>query len=317
MERNTISIVIPAYNAEKTIKRCIDSILSQTYKNLEIIIIDDGSTDNTLMECQSMNDCRIKVIHTLNYGQGHARNIGIDAANGEYIAFVDADDYCEPDMYENLYRMITTNNADMVCCGHCDVIGGKLIEHRNSDRNLLNRTDALRHFAKMDGIKWGVWDKLFKTNKINDLRFPSKKMHAEDVIFLLQFITHNNIFYYENIGSYHYYRDNANSFTKKKWNRTNYGLTIFYEQLSQAMVNYNISDCVEQVQARFYENLLSTFIRSWKNGYKDIHNAIYSSMQHHKKDILKNRCLSFLIKYDLYLCIQMPRTMTLLQFWYK
>lgn len=317
MERNTISIVIPAYNAEKTIKRCIDSILSQTYKNLEIIIIDDGSTDNTLMECQSMNDCRIKVIHTLNYGQGHARNIGIDAANGEYIAFVDADDYCEPDMYENLYRMITTNNADMVCCGHCDVIGGKLIEHRNSDKNLLNRTDALRHFAKMDGIKWGVWDKLFKTNKINDLRFPSKKMHAEDVIFLLQFITHNNIFYYENIGSYHYYRDNANSFTKKKWNRTNYGLTIFYEQLSQAMVNYDISDCVEQVQARFYENLLSTFIRSWKNGYKDIHNAIYSSMQHHKKDILKNRCLSFLIKYDLYLCIQMPRTMTLLQFWYK
>lgn len=314
---STISIIIPAYNAEKTIKRCIDSILQQTYTNFEIIIVDDGSTDNTLTVCNNIKDNRIKVIHTSNQGQGHARNIGIDSANGEYITFVDADDYCEPDMYENLYRMITTNNADMTCCGHCDVIGDELIEHRNSDRNLLDRTNALRHFAKMDGIKWGVWDKLFKADKINDLRFPSEKMHAEDVIFLLQFIIRNNRFYYENLGSYHYYRDNANSFTKKKWNRSNYGLTLFYEQLSQAMIDYNISDCIEWIQARFYENLLSTFIRSWKNGYMDIHNAIYLSMHQHKKDILKNQCLSFLIKYDLYLCIQMPRIMTLLQFWYK
>lgn len=317
MERNTISIIIPAYNAEKTIKRCIDSILLQTYTNLEIIIVDDGSTDDTLLICNNIKDNRIKVFHTSNQGQGHARNIGIDSANGEYITFIDADDYCEPDMYENLYRMIITNNADMVCCGHCDVIDGKLIEHRNSDRNLLDRTEALRHFAKMDGIKWGVWDKLFKADKINNLRFPSEKMHAEDVIFLLQFIICNNRFYYENLGSYHYYRDNANSFTKKKWNRSNYGLTLFYEQLSQAMIDYNISDCIEQVQARFYENLLSTFIRSWKYGYNDIHNAINSLMHQYKNDILKNQCLSFLIKYDLYLCIQMPRIMASLHFWYK
>ena len=122
-----ISIIVPIYKTEKQLGRCIDSILSQTFTDFELILIDDGSPDRCPELCDDYEkqDNRIRVIHKKNEGQARARNIGLDLAKGQYIGFVDSDDYIERDMYEKLYSALVKNNADLCICGY-------LYKHENS-----------------------------------------------------------------------------------------------------------------------------------------------------------------------------------------
>lgn len=114
-----ISVIVPVYNSQKWLERCVNSILNQTYSSLEIILVDDGSSDNSGKLCDylSQKDHRIVVIHTINGGAARARNIGLDRATGEYIGFVDSDDYIEPEMYSCLLNALIDNVADIACVG--------------------------------------------------------------------------------------------------------------------------------------------------------------------------------------------------------
>lgn len=116
----TVTVVIPIYNVEKYLNRCIESVVGQTYKNLEIILVDDESPDNCPQICESWKDRdnRIKVVHKKNAGLGYARNTGIDCATGEYICFVDSDDYIATDMVEKTYKCAEQYNADIVLYGY-------------------------------------------------------------------------------------------------------------------------------------------------------------------------------------------------------
>lgn len=113
-----ISVIIPVYNVEKYLHRCLDSVIEQTYKNLEVILIDDGSTDHSGEICDdyAAKDVRIHVIHQENQGVSAARNKGLDTAKGEYIAFVDSDDYILPEMYAKMLECIIENNVDFCVC---------------------------------------------------------------------------------------------------------------------------------------------------------------------------------------------------------
>ena len=113
-----ISVIVPVYNVEKYLKKCVNSICNQTYENLEIILIDDGSTDNSGLICDELSckDNRIVVIHQNNGGQATARNMGLSAAKGEFIGFVDSDDWIEPKLYETMLSII--QNHDIAICGH-------------------------------------------------------------------------------------------------------------------------------------------------------------------------------------------------------
>ena len=110
-----ISVIVPVYNVEKFLDKCISSIVNQTYKNLEIILIDDGSTDESVQICDKWQekDNRVRLTHKENTGVSDTRNIGLEKTTGEYICFVDSDDYIEPDYIENLYKSLTENNADI------------------------------------------------------------------------------------------------------------------------------------------------------------------------------------------------------------
>ena len=120
MDEKLVSVIIPAYNIEDYIGRCLDSVLSQTYKNLEILVVDDGSSDCTgeILDDYEKKDQRIRVIHKENGGVSSARNIGIEAATGDYIGFVDGDDLMEPEMYKTLVNLLKEENADIAHCGH-------------------------------------------------------------------------------------------------------------------------------------------------------------------------------------------------------
>ena len=117
-------VIVPVYNVEAYLERCVESILKQTYSNLEILLVNDGSTDKSGELCDqlALRDTRIRVIHKENGGLSHARNRGIDEASADLIGFIDSDDYIDEDMYETLYRQIKEANADLAMCGHYDVI---------------------------------------------------------------------------------------------------------------------------------------------------------------------------------------------------
>ena len=167
-----ISIIVPVYNVEPYLRKCLDSILDQTYRDLEILIIDDGSTDGSGAICDEYagKDDRIKVFHTENKGLSAARNLGLDNASGDWIGFVDSDDWIEPDMYEVLLRKAEETGADVVECGcHIDYRATSY-EHPAIQR-AVSDIDAVESLIRGE-IRTQVWNKIWRSHLFTDIRFP-------------------------------------------------------------------------------------------------------------------------------------------------
>lgn len=187
MNSKLISIIVPIYNAEKYIKRCIESILNQTYTNLEIILVNDGSQDKSLEICNSfaIKDTRIKVIDKKNEGVSKARNEGIDVASGEYIIFVDSDDWMENTMCEEMIQSAIINNSDIVVCGYNNYLEN---DDKYENINLKDYNDL--SFAEIitdDDTLYGgfPWNKMIKTS-ILKYKFNDKVHYYENLLFFVQ-----------------------------------------------------------------------------------------------------------------------------------
>ena len=150
MDEKLVSVIIPAYNIEDYIGRCLDSIISQTYKNLEIIVVDDGSRDYTgeILDNYAKKDRRIKVIHKENGGVSSARNKGIEAAEGDYIGFIDGDDLIEPGMYKTLVDLLEEENADIAHCGYQMVFPDRVDYYYNTGKKKIQ--------TKEEGLKYKI-----------------------------------------------------------------------------------------------------------------------------------------------------------------
>lgn len=177
-----ISIIVPVYMVEEFLPKCIDSIINQTYKNIEIILVDDGSEDNCPILCDeyAAKDERIIVIHQENVGLSGARNKGLEIAKGEYVCFVDSDDYIDEEFIESLYDAIKKTNSDISMCFYYDVY--KEVEKKYfppSKRIIVfNNIKIMKKMTKVQYIV--TWNKMYKTSLFNDVRFPLGKIH-EDV----------------------------------------------------------------------------------------------------------------------------------------
>lgn len=180
-----ISVIIPIYNVEKYVKRCLDSVLNQTYCHLEVILVDDGSTDSSGKICDEYKkmDTRIRVIHKSNEGVSSARNLGIEVANGEYIAFIDSDDAMEKDCIEYLYRLIQENHCSLSICSYRIRFEGKNKYH-NTGRGGQEVLPSEKCIEKMlygeDGIDVFPWGKLYHRSIMGAIRYPHGKL-AQDV----------------------------------------------------------------------------------------------------------------------------------------
>lgn len=187
---NLISIIIPIYNVEKYLRHCVDSVLNQTYENIEVILVDDGSPDKCGEICDEYaeKDERIRVIHKENGGLSDARNAGLAIATGEYVAFVDSDDYIEKDMYEKLYEAIRKANADMSICNFKYVGENGIDYFDNSDLpikdNVLSGKDILLN--ELFEPKWHywvvAWNKLYKRELFNDIHYPIGRIHEDEFV---------------------------------------------------------------------------------------------------------------------------------------
>ena len=194
-----ISVIIPVYNVEGFVKRCVDSVVNQTYPHLEIILIDDGSADSSGDICDryAQTDGRIVVIHQENAGLSAARNRGLDIAKGEYVGFVDADDYIDADMYQTLYNKAAETGCDII---ECDL--------RHTYKNTEDVEKAVRHYDKKNLICFGrgvAWNKLYRRGLIQDtgVRFPAGLIY-EDMEFHVKLIPYVKGYEYADIAPYHY-----------------------------------------------------------------------------------------------------------------
>ena len=189
MEEPLISVIVPVYKVESYLDKCISSIANQTYTNMEIILVDDGSPDNCPAMCDAWaeKDSRIRVIHKTNGGLSDARNAGMAVATGELMAFVDSDDWIAPDMYEHLYRRLAEDNSDIAACG-VQMIWEDKTPSRALTREgscVLNQEEAMQAIIEESWLKQPVWYKLYKTALVRDILFPKGKYH-EDVFWSYQ-----------------------------------------------------------------------------------------------------------------------------------
>lgn len=215
-----ISVIIPVHNGEKYVKTCVDSILCQTYTELEIIIVENASTDATFDICKQYekeNPC-IRVISTNQKGVSHARNLGIGMAKGEYISFVDADDYVSPFFFEKLYKCVKNNDSDFA---FCNCIIGTEKDHSFLDKKSENKVDCVKEYScsefyyntymKSQTIFSVVWNKLIRKDCIGDNLFDEKLGYVEDRNFIIRCVCSAKKICYLNEDLYYYWRGNETS----------------------------------------------------------------------------------------------------------
>lgn len=205
-----VSIIVPVYNVESYLKRCIDSILAQTCSDIEIILVDDGSTDASPRICDEYadKDSRIEVIHKKNGGQSEARNRGLDICKGDYISFVDSDDWVEPAYIEELLKLITKEDVDIAIC---ELKRTKFFEEKNEPQKIDSRcytsADAIRRLFVQKEVSFiGPVCKIYKRRLFNTVRFPVGKFHEDEFVTHVLFSHAKKIVYTSAILYYYYQR---------------------------------------------------------------------------------------------------------------
>lgn len=256
-----ISVIVPIYNVEKYLQECVESICSQTYKNLEIILVDDGSTDNCGKICDELKerDSRIKVIHKKNAGQGLARNSGIEIARGEYLGFVDSDDLIFPQMYEYLMQGIVEKDAQISATARLQIKESDRLNHLEFDlsKYKVNYEVFSGHAAVKELLqshrkfKNAVWDKLYKRELFNHIKFRS--VYAEDREVMYKLLYMCDRISYINIPLYGY-RIREGSTMLSLWN--DHKDNCVYEQDEQCFSFFKERREQELINAAIYWHLI-------------------------------------------------------------
>lgn len=213
-----ISVIVPIYKVEPYLRKCVDSILNQTYQNLEIILVDDGSPDNCGLICDeyAQKDSRIRVIHKPNGGLSDARNAGMEVMSGNYVAFVDSDDWIEPEMYETLLTQLKKYNADMSFGGVTDDLerDGAVTSVKTSQYgDTPFAEDKLAAMKRYFHGSWAAWDKLYRASLFDGIRYPVGEINEDEAI-VLHLLDRCERVCYTNQVFYHYMkRENSGSIT--------------------------------------------------------------------------------------------------------
>lgn len=303
MDKPVVSIIIPIYNAENYISKCIESVLSQTYSNIEIIVIDDGSTDNTnSIVFKYEHDSRLRHFRKENTGVSDTRNYGIDNSSGDIIIFADADDWLRETLVENVVNYFTTYKCDMVQFNfeRVDEFGEILINEKYYEGYTSDKNAIIKLFFS-EQIKNSVWNKAFKRELIGDVRFDNSLSIGEDALFCYNCLQ-KTISLYSTKDSFYYYYLSRESAVRKKFN------SKMLEYLS--VINLQISDfsnnneMLSILHRRKLEYLLAIYSRAIQE--KADRNDLRIVINELKKDFrsyLKNNSIPVILKFKLLICL--------------
>lgn len=287
-----VSIIIPVYNVEKYLKACVDSVLCQTLKDIEIILVDDGSTDNSGNICDTyIHDPKVNVIHKKNGGLSDARNAGVAVARADYIGFVDSDDYIEKDMYELLYNNMIDYNADLSCCGIFDVYANDTRLAYYSDKNKIetDAKEAIRLVMHGQYASVCAPNKLYKKSILCKHPFKVGKT-SEDAHFIIPYLTDIAKAIFDMSPKY-YYVHREGTITTKPYRKTDLSIIEAYTN-NRNIIKEKYPDLLELANFRFYwalfyviDKMIKTNSYGEENDYKDIVKRIKKEYFH----IVKNK----------------------------
>lgn len=220
MVKELISVLIPAYNVEKYIGKCLESILSQTYENIEIVVIDDGSTDNTLSVCDeyAAKSNKIRVIHTQNGGVSKARNMALEFSKGDFVAWIDADDLVSCKYIETLYNLLKNNDADVAVVGFEKFVENPpFVQEEDYKCLVCDKYYPLKQLT-FDYLWLVQWGKLIKKEFYNGIKYPEGQNHEDEYVMYQLYYRTNRIAYA--LNPLYFYRENPESIMGKKYNES-------------------------------------------------------------------------------------------------
>ena len=306
-----ISVIIPVYNVEKYLRRCLDSVIAQTYQNLEIICVDDGSIDDSGKICDqyAVRDARIKVIHQENQGLSAARNRGLDAAEGEYIAFVDSDDYILEDMYKKMLDKLLDYSVDLcVCQWQYEFSDGRqVVKKKNIAPPIYGRKTSLE-FARFlyrgnyeNGVVVAAWNKLYRRALLDTIHFEGR-IHEDDAFNGR--IMAKNISVYVMEEQFYVYAQNGDSLTNKPFSANKF---FFLDVLAERRELFKSDAFIRQETELLYCNMYIEYcLRARKDGvavshperYRQIFRKMFSSLRREGKANIKFRLRMMLFSFS-------------------
>lgn len=285
-----ISVIVPVYKTEGLLDRCVESIVGQTYKNLEIILVDDGSPDNCPAMCDEWaeKDSRIRVIHKENGGVSSARNAALDIATGDYIGFVDSDDWIEPEMYSSLIQKISESGKNIALCSYYAVeISGERYECRCVvDKEVLDKDDYFR-FIVLGGDGGYIWNRLYDADILKEVRFDEDIWYSEDLLFNFKTAQKSNGAAILDKIEYNYVQKRIK---EQEWVMNDHSfdsMTAFEIMLSYKDIPEDVYDCCLRGYAAAAFTLLSGVLTNEKYFYK--YDDIRSAILNFKKRILTQK----------------------------
>lgn len=314
-----ISIIVPVFNVEKYLERCVNSLINQTYKNIEIILVDDGSPDLCPQMCDeyAKKDKRIKVLHKKNGGLSDARNAGLDVATGEYIAFVDSDDWVETDFIETLYKNAKSENADISIIG-CTLVwddGRKKPVSKDKGYYVFDKEKAIREMLAQRKFGCMVCQKMYRKQIFDTVRFPVGKLYEDVAVSMPTFLKAKKVVVSGNHG-YNYYQRN-DSIVNSKFDERK----LYFLECCQNIIKY--SDKHEKMYDTeahiFYLRALMMFaLTSYQNSENEKNTEyIEQEIKKNKKYIWNNMYLELRKKVVLSLiCVGFSRNI-LARMWKK
>ena len=292
MNGKLVSIIVPVYNVENYLEQCIYSAVSQTYKNIEVILVDDGSTDDsgTICDRYAEKDNRVTVIHKNNGGLSSARNAGIEVAKGEYITFVDSDDYVSRYYVENLVSALEKSGSDLAVSMFVNVYDG---DEPIADKeqyglvNLHTRTNeaCLKDMLYQKVIDTSACGKLYSLKAIGELRFPHGKLY-EDIMFTttmlarakqIAIIDNIDYFYYQRVGSIQY-----QTFNERKLD------CIRQFRTQMEFIDHNFPPLCDAVRARYFSGVCNILFQIPEGKYEDIRKNLWKELKECRKYVLFN-----------------------------
>ena len=297
-----ISVVVPVYNSEKYINRCLDSIAAQTFSDFECIVVNDGSTDSSaeIINCYAKKDYRFLVIHQNNAGVSVARNAGLNICSGEWIAFVDSDDWCESNMLEEMYNAVKKmyeREVGLILCKVQDTAGS----------NVYNLDESYVYSNGKYGLCFqSVWGKLYRRNIITShkLNFPVGVRLGEDSVFTFSFLTHSPNFYFINKPLYHYYNNREDSAVNTISYESAYSARNAFSMLSNYIIYNNCMKRFEKtlfdmklwVKNLFVDQMKSPNPKEWRKSFPELNIKLIGF----REDGKKREILYFLLVTHLY-----------------
>ncbi len=292
-----VSIIIPAYNIEKYIGKCINSVLEQTYKNIEIIVVNDGSTDRTkaIIKEKAKADKRIRIINQKNAGLSAARNIGIKNAKGDYIVFIDGDDFVENNFLEKLIEKTRTDKSDIVVCSFKTIQNNNETIEKGYNKTATGEEATIQLLLKQDNLDVVTWNKIYKKNLFldNNIFFPNGEIHEDSLTTYKLYSKAKKVSYIKEPLYLYYKRSGSITTSTKLETSINYKLRASQEAQEYFKNNKQLKEAAEIAELLARYSFIDAMLEK-KIPYDEKHNKW---IKNNRKRLFKNPFLSKKLKF--------------------